>query len=47
MEEIKLIKCTNCDKEVPDHTINRFGECLACQNEERDTNMTVGDLNSK
>ncbi len=40
-------ECTNCGKKVPEHTIDRFGECSWCRADEKAHDMTVGDLNGK
>lgn len=47
MEDSTFKKCENCGKEVPEHTLDRFGECAWCRAEERATDMCVGDLNKK
>ena len=46
MEEQK-IKCGGCGREVPEHTIDRFGECSWCRADERANNMCVGDMKDK
>jgi len=42
-----LVKCQNCGREVPEENLDRYGECSWCRAEERDSNMTVGDINNK
>lgn len=45
--ESEIKKCESCGREVPEHTIDRFGECSWCRNEERANNMCVGDIKDK
>ena len=48
MSDVKKILCENCGKEVANSwDLDRYGECTACRAEDRATDMTVGDLNSK
>ena len=42
-----LVKCQNCGREVPEENLDRWGECGWCRASERDSNMTVGDINNK
>ena len=42
-----LVKCESCGREVPEENLDRYMECGYCRAEERDSNMTVGDLNNK
>jgi primosomal protein N' len=42
---MNLVKCSNCGKEVDEMQVDRYGECRACQFEERSTDVCVGDLN--
>ncbi len=44
---MKLVKCSNCEKEVDEDEADRYGECRACQFADRSSDMTVGDLNNK
>jgi hypothetical protein len=46
-EEQKMVKCAGCGKEVPDYSVDRWGECCACRAEDRASDMCVGDLNSR
>jgi hypothetical protein len=47
MEESELKECSGCGKKVPEHTIDRYGECGACRADERANNMCVGDMKDK
>ncbi len=47
MEKSELKRCDSCGKMVPEHTIDRYGECGACRAEERANNMCVGDMKDK
>jgi len=38
----ELVKCEECGKMVPEHTVDRYGECRACRS--NDKGMCVGDL---
>lgn len=42
MEEQKKVKCESCGDLVPEHSIDRFGECRKCKLD--DAGMCVGDL---
>ena len=42
MEENKLVKCVNCGEEVPEHSVDKYGECRKCLSD--DAGMCVGDL---
>ena len=41
MDEIKRAKCENCGDLVPEHSIDRYGECRKCKLD--DAGMNVGD----
>ena len=43
MDEQK--ECENCGRTVKAWDLDRYGECGACRAEERESDMTVGDLN--
>jgi len=45
MDEVK--KCESCGREVPEWSLDRWGECGACRADERANNMCVGDLKDK
>jgi hypothetical protein len=45
--EFELKKCEACGQMVPEHTIDRYGECGACMAEERANNMCVDDMKDK
>jgi hypothetical protein len=47
MEENSIKKCESCGKTVPEHTLDRWGDCCACRAEERANDMCVGDLKDK
>lgn len=47
MVEEKMTKCANCNKEVEEDNLDRFGECSFCRAAERASDMGVGDLNTK
>ena len=42
-----MAKCANCGKEVSEMQLDRYNECRTCQVADRDSDMTVGDLNNK
>ena len=44
---MKLSKCSNCSKDVDEDDLNRYGECRACEFEDRSNDMTVGDLGGR
>lgn len=41
------IKCEGCGKEVDENQLDRYGDCGICRAKERETDMCVGDLNTK
>lgn len=41
------LKCLNCNKEVDEEDLDRYGECRACQFADKSSDMCVGDLNNK
>lgn len=41
------VKCIACDRLVPEHNLDRDGECSFCRAESRSGEMTVGDLGGK
>lgn len=48
VDEEKMAKCLACGKEVPERTLSfRYKECKTCVAEDRASDMTVGDLNTK
>lgn len=42
-----MVECSECGNKVPVGRVNRDGECKACQVADRDSDMCVGDLNTK
>jgi len=47
VEQSELKKCESCGRMVPEHTIDRYGECSWCREDERANNMCVGDMKDK
>ncbi len=45
--ENEMKKCGSCGREVPEHNIDKYGECGWCRADERANNMCVGDMKDK
>ena len=43
----RMKECDTCNKEVPAYNLDRWGDCGACRAKGKETEMGVGDLNTK
>lgn len=44
---MQMKKCDSCGDEVAVYNLDRWGDCGACRAKSKETDMGVGDLNTK